>query len=47
MPLHLEEVRTIGLVAVNLGLGEITEAEAEAYVVPQFAKSVSTGGLAA
>lgn len=48
MRLYIEEAPTmLGLVAVKLGIGDMTEAKADAYVVPQFKNCSSEGGVAA
>lgn len=47
MTLKTENGWHIGGIEVVIGLGDMTEGAADAYVIPQFAKAVSEGGVAA
>jgi O-acetyl-ADP-ribose deacetylase (regulator of RNase III) len=45
MRLHTEKSKDIGSVVVHLGLGDMTEATVDAYIVPQFQEGPSEGGV--
>jgi O-acetyl-ADP-ribose deacetylase (regulator of RNase III) len=47
MRLSVERSESIGSVVINLGLGDMTEAKAGAYIVPQFDSCASEGGVGA
>jgi O-acetyl-ADP-ribose deacetylase (regulator of RNase III) len=47
MRLYVEKSKTIGSVTANVGLGDLTEAKADAYIVPQFNSCASEGGVGA
>jgi len=45
MRLFVDQLKYIGSVAVNVGLGDMTEAKTDAYIVPQFDDCPSEGGV--
>jgi len=45
MRLHVEKAKDIGSVGVQLGLGDMTEAKTDAFIVPQFQRGPSEGGV--